>query len=263
MEPIVEWSEGPVLVRREGRVAIVVLNDPPQNPVARETVEALEELLPALAGDDGVRAVVLSGAGTNFCAGANIKQFGDVGVVETPEGYMRRRVTLMAAIEELPKPVVAAIRGNCLGGGLELAMAAHVRVAGQSSRFGVPEIRLGTLPSWSGTTRLPRLIGREQALRMLLSGAFVDSAEAFRIGLVGEVVEDNEVLTRAVALAEGFAAQPRLAVAGILDAVVRGLDRPFGHALELELAAALVCRETKDFREGSLAFREKRPPQFD
>lgn len=257
-----ERSAGPVLVAREGRVVRLTLNDPPVNPIARETVAALEELTAAIAADDTVRAVVVTGAGANFSAGANIKQFGDIGVVETEEGYTSRRVAMVTALERLGKPVVAAIRGNCLGGGFEIALACHLRLADPSARFGLPEITLGVLPAWGGTQRLSRLVPRDVALRMLLLGEAVPAERALALGVVSEVHPATELAERAAELAARLAAQPRLAVAGILDAVIRGRELSLDEGLAFESAAVLACRGSADAREGARAFLEKRPPRF-
>jgi enoyl-CoA hydratase/carnithine racemase len=257
-----ERTAGPVLVARHGPVVTLTLHDPPVNPIARETVTALEELTAAIAADDSVRAVVVTGAGANFSAGANIKQFGDIGVVETEEGYTSRRVAMVTALERMGKPVVAAIRGNCLGGGFEIALACHLRLADPTARFGLPEITLGVLPAWGGTQRLSRLVPADVALRMLLLGEPVSAERALALGVVSELHAADELAQRAADLAERLAAQPRLAVAGILDAVIRGRELPLEEGLAIESAAVLACRGSADAREGARAFLEKRPPRF-
>jgi enoyl-CoA hydratase/carnithine racemase len=257
-----ERDSGPVLVARHDRVATLTLHDPPVNPVARETVAALEELTPAIAADDSIRAVVITGSGSNFCAGANIKQFGDIGKVETEEGYTARRVAMVNAIERLGKPVVAAVRGNALGGGFEIALACHFRLADTSARFGVPEITLGVLPAWGGTQRLSRLVPRDVALRMLLLGEPVTAERARELGIVSEVHAPGELAERAAELARRLAGQPRLATAAILDAVIRGRELPLDEGIAIESAGVLACRSSDDAREGARAFLEKRPPRF-
>jgi enoyl-CoA hydratase len=241
----------------------LVLNDPPMNPVARETVAALEEITAAIAADDDVRAVIIAGQGDHFCAGANIKQFKDIGVVEAEGAYTRRRVAMVTAVERLGKPVVAAVRGNCLGGGLEIALACHLRVADTTARFGVPEIKLGVMPAWGGTQRLSRLIPRDAALRMLLLAETVPAERALALGMVSELCEPSELEGRARQLATALAAQPRRAVAAILDSVIRGADLTLEEGLQLETANSLPLRGTADAREGARAFLEKRPPQFE
>ena len=258
-----ERDSGPVLVARRDRVVTLTLHDPPVNPVARETVAALEELTPAIAADDSVRAVVVTGSGSNFSAGANIKQFGDIGKVETEEGYTARRVAMVNALERLGKPVVAAVRGNALGGGFEIALACHFRLADTTARFGVPEITLGVLPAWGGTQRLSRLVPRDVALRMLLLGEPVPPPSG-----PGSWASCRRC-TRPVSWPNGrpswperLAGQPRLATAAILDAVIRGRDLPLDEGIAIESAGVLACRGSDDAREGARAFLEKRPPRF-
>jgi enoyl-CoA hydratase/carnithine racemase len=255
--------DGPLLVQLDGRVAVLTLNAPPMNPVSREMVMALEQVTAAIAADAGVRAVVVTGAGHHFCAGADIKQFRDIGVVETEEGYFRRRSAMVTAIETLPKPVIAAVRGNCLGGGFEIALACHLRLADPTARFGVPEIKLGVMPSWGGTQRLSRLVRRDIALRMLLTADSVPAPEALAWGMITELHDVDALEGAALGWAHRLAAQPRGAVAAILDSVVRGGDLPLAEGLDVEIANALACRGSADAREGSRAFIEKRAPNFE
>ena len=257
-----DLTDGPLLVSSSGRVVSLTLHDPPQNPVASQTVELLEALLPQLAQDDDVRVVVLAGHGSNFCAGANIKQFGEIAEHEGQERYIRRRVALINAIEALPKPVIAKLRGNALGGGHELALASHFRIADTTVRVGVPEVKLGTLPGWGGTQRLARTVGRDVALRMLMTGEFVSADRALALGLLTEVVAPDALDGRVDEFAQQLAAGPRLAISGALDAVLRGGPLPFAEGLEVEYDAIGRSRGSDDHREGVRAFREKRPPQF-
>jgi enoyl-CoA hydratase/carnithine racemase len=157
---------------------------------------------------------------------------------------------------------VAAIRGNCLGGGFEIALACHLRLADPTARFGLPEITLGVLPAWGGTQRLSRLVPRDVALRMLLLGEAVPAERALALGVVSEIHPAAELADRAAELAGRLAAQPRMAVAGILDAVIRGRELALDEGLAIESAAVLACRGSADAREGARAFLEKRPPRF-
>ncbi len=255
-------DEGPVLVRRDGSVVTLVLNNPPMNPVGIEQVEALEELTRAIELDDGVRAVILTGSGGNFCAGANIKQFGRVGAEESEEDYMVRRQQMVTALERLPKPVIAMVRGNALGGGFELALACHFRFADPTARFGLPEIKLGIIPAWGGTQRLSRLVARDVALRVMLTAEFLPAEEAHRLGIVTELVAAEELEQRTAEFAARLAAGPRVATASVLDAVVRGSRLSFEDGLRVEVEGALAARRSADYREGVQAFLEKRPPRF-
>ena len=260
---VVERPSGPLRVRTVGRVVVATMDAPPMNPVSHGMVAAWEETIAAVAADDGVRALVVTGVGQHFCVGADIKQFRDIGMVESEEDFFRRRSAMVSTIEASPKPVIAAVRGNCLGGGFEIALACHLRLADRSARFGLPEIRLGVMPSWGGTQRLGRLVRRDVALRMLLTADPVPAAEALELGIITELHEADDLDAAALAWAERLAKQPRRAVAAILDSVVRGGDLPLAEGLEVEIANALICRSSPDAREGSRAFLEKRPPNFE
>ncbi|MFT5530996.1 MAG: enoyl-CoA hydratase [Candidatus Poriferisodalaceae bacterium] len=262
IEPVIEVSEGPVRVSVKDKVATLTLYDPPMNPVARQTVEFLEDLVPRLAADDDVRVVVLSGEGSNFCSGANIKQFGEIESHEGQDHYVRRRVALIGAIEALPKPVIARMRGYALGGGLEFALGCHFRIADTTVKVGVPEVKLGTLPAWGGTQRLARTVPRDVALRMLMTGEFVPADRALALGLLTEVVDPEALEERVAEFSAQLAAGPSLAIAGALDAVLRGGPLPLSEGLEVEYQAIQASRGSDDHREGVRAFREKRPPQF-
>lgn len=259
---IPEVDDGPLLVHRRGRVVELTLHDPPMNPVGRATVEAFEDLLPRIDADDEVRVVVVQGAGDHFCAGANIKEFGEI-KEEGSDRFMQRRVELIGAVEALRTPVIAKMRGNALGGGLELAMGCHLRIADTSAKLGVPEVLLGILPGWGGTQRLPRLIPRDVALKMLMTGDPLRADEAHRVGLVTEVVEPAELDRYVIDLADRLAGGPRLAIAGALEAVYRGGPLSLEQGLDVELDIIREAREHPDHREGVRAFRDRRPPEFD
>jgi enoyl-CoA hydratase len=169
---------------------------------------------------------------------------------------------MVNALERLGKPVVAAVRGNCLGGGFEIALACHFRLADTTARFGLPEITLGVLPAWGGTQRLSRLVPRDVALRMLLLAEPVPATQAQDLGIVFEVHPPDQLAERADELAGRLAAQPRMAVAAILDAVIRGGDLTLDEGIAIESAGVLACRGSDDAREGARAFLEKRPPRF-
>jgi enoyl-CoA hydratase len=169
---------------------------------------------------------------------------------------------MVNALERLGKPVVAAVRGNCLGGGFEIALACHFRLADTTARFGLPEISLGVLPAWGGTQRLGRLVPRDVALHLLLLGRPATAERALELGLVSELHAPDALAERAAELAERLAAQPRLATAAILDAVIRGRDLPLDDGIAIESAGVLACRGSDDAREGARAFLEKRPPRF-
>jgi enoyl-CoA hydratase len=252
-----------ILVETSGAVADVVLNDPPHNRLSMAMVDRLEEVVPQLASDGAVRAVVISGAGDRtFSVGADIREFGKAAMEMGMRAFIDQRLRVLSAIENLPKPVVCAIRGPCVGGGLELALSCHFRIAAEGARIGLPEIELGIAPAWGGTQRLTRTVGRAHALEMILRARRIGAEEAYRIGLVHQVCRPDELLDRARALAAELAEKPPLAVAGILDAVIRGGELSLEEGLALEYQAVERTSGSKDTIEGVRAFFEKRKPVF-
>lgn len=256
-------SDECVLLEKTGFVATVTLNRPPHNPLGMATIDRLEGLFTDLASDASVRAVVLTGAGDRtFSVGADIKEFG-TGIEKMGlKGFIQQRLRVADRIENLPKPVVCAIRGACVGGGLEFALACHFRIAAQGARIGLPEIELGIVPAWGGTQRLTRAVGRAHALDMMLRAKLIGAEEAYRIGLVNEVCLPEELLGRAHELATELAEKPPLSVAGILRAVIEGGELALEDGLALEFAAVEATSGTEDATEGVTAFLEKRKPVF-
>jgi len=251
-----------LLLDRDANVAIITLNRPKVlNALNAALLRELDEALQSLAADVSVRAIVLRGAGGKaFAAGADIGELADAGFAAGEElsGRVQR---IFDRMETLGKPIIACIDGYALGGGCELAMACTIRLANQAAKLGQPEIKLGLLPGYGGSQRLPRLVGRGAALKMLLTGAMVDAAEAYRIGLVDEVVQgDSDVLLAHTRdLAKSVAAMPPLAVAAILESVRIGADMSLDDALALESRIFGRLCGTADKREGTRAFLEKRP----
>jgi len=256
-------ERGAVEITRSSGVATLRLSNPPHNAIGLPQVEALESLLPELASDAAVRAVVIQGAGgRSFSAGADLKEEADPEVTAVRARF-DRMARLLRSVERMQKPVIAAIRGSCLGGGLELALACHLRVAAEDAVFGVPEVRLGLAPGWGGCTRLARTVGRGRALDLLLHGRRIGASEAAAWGLVNEVVAplslEAHVEERARALAEG----PPLAMATLLAAVIEGEELALDAAVRREQDAIARLAGTADAREGVAAFLEKRPPRFE
>ena len=246
----------------EGRVATVTLDRPKVlNALNATMFHELEEVFAGLADDTAVRVVLLRGAGGKaFAAGADIGELARTDAV-SGELLARRGQRVFRRIETLGKPVIACIYGFALGGGCELAMACTLRLASDRARLGQPEIKLGLLPGYGGSQRLPRLIGQGAALKMILTGGIIDAAEALRIGLVDEVVagdSDSGLMARACELAELIAGMPPLAVAASIEAVGRGADLPLDEALALEATIFGRLCGTEDKREGTAAFLEKR-----
>jgi enoyl-CoA hydratase len=225
-------------------------------------MEEIDAAFAALGADPGVRGVILTGAGEKaFVAGADI---GEIGGQGAQEGQARARAgqQMMRRLERCGKPVLAAVNGFALGGGCELAMACHLRVASESARFGQPEARLGIGPGYGGTVRLPRLVGRGRALELLLTGVMIDAQEAWRIGLVNRVVPADRLIAESTALLRTILENGPLAIRACLELVDAGLDLALDRALDLEAAWFGLLSETADMREGTRAFLEKRKPQF-
>jgi enoyl-CoA hydratase len=252
-----------IRVEKRGAVATVVLDRPKVlNALNAATFAELEAAFEELGADDDVRVVLLTGAGERaFAAGADIRELDAVGAGEG-EAFALRGQAVFRKIETLGKPVIACVRGFALGGGCELAMACTLRLAAEDAKFGQPEVKLGVSPGYGGSQRLPRLVGRGAALKMLLTGAVIDALEALRIGLVDEVVPAAELMTRAEALAEEIAAQAPLAVAEVIRVVDEGLDLPLKKALGLEAEAFGKLCDTGDKAEGTRAFLEKRRAEW-
>jgi enoyl-CoA hydratase len=247
---------------REGIAFVTVARPAKRNALDAATVASLDAAFSELAGDAAVRAVVLTGAGDKaFVAGADVEALAGLDA-EAGRALAERGQCVFERIEWLGKPVVAAINGFALGGGCELALACHVRVAAEGARIGTPEVKLGLICGYGGTQRLPRLVGRGRALELLLTGEPVDAAEALRIGLVNRVVPAARLLEEAEALARRMAANAPLALRATLEAVNGGLDRPLPEALEGEAALFGELVASEDAREGTRAFVEKRPARF-
>ena len=243
-------------------LALVTIDRPPVNALNAATIVELTQAFNELANVDESRAILLTGAGQyTFIAGADVSEFKEIDA-DSGQEVIENGHNLFSMIETFPKPVLAAINGVCLGGGLELAMACDIRIAAESARFGQPEINLGILPGWGGTQRLPRLIGKGKALEMLITGDMIGAQEAWRYGLVNKVVPDNELLAQAKNVGRRLALQAPLAVQAIKEVVVSGLGLPIAEALDREREAFIKVFATQDAEEGISAFLEKRRPEF-
>ena len=254
-----------ILVERQNAVLIVSNNDAPYNRMGLEFMDDLEQLVNEIAADDSIKAVVLTAEGlSNFSVGMNLKQI--------PEGIKRmgsmnavldQRLRVIAAIESMAKPWVATLFGYCLGGGLELPLGCHFRfAASEGAQIGLPEMDLGSVPAWGGSARLSKCVGRDHALDMILRGKKISGPEALRIGLVHEVWPLYELKEQAVKLAHELAAQPVLAVRGMLNVIVGSEDKTLEELIQAEREAGESCRDSADSREGIAAFLEKRKPVF-
>jgi len=252
-----------VLTADHGAVRVITVNRPDKlNALNRATLEALHRAFDEAAADDAVRAVVLTGSGAKaFVAGADIAEMSGLSAVQARDFSLVGQ-RLMRRMERMPKPVVAMVNGFALGGGLELAMCCHLRIAADSAKLGLPEVTLGLLPGFGGSQRLLRLVGRGAALEMTLTGAPVDAARAMQLGLVNRVVPAAELEQETMALAAKLAANAPLAMRGILDAVHVGGECGIDDGLEYESAQFGLAFSTDDAREGMAAFLERRKPAF-
>jgi enoyl-CoA hydratase/carnithine racemase len=252
-----------LLYEKRNGIGYVTVNRPEKlNALNRRVVEELWECFQALEKDDEVRAVILTGAGEKaFVAGADISELAVQSPVEGKETSLRGQKVL-DLIDNLGKPVIAAINGYALGGGCELAMACTLRVASENARLGQPEVKLGIIPGYAGTQRLPRLVGKGRALEIILSGEPVSAQEAHRIGLVNQVVPLQELMAAAEKLAQKIVAHAPLAIKFALEAVNHGLEMSEAEGQFLEATLFGLCCTTADMKEGTRAFLEKRPPKF-
>lgn len=248
----------------QDRIAVIAIDHPPANAFDRRTLEELGAAMDEAAGNAEVKAIVLTGAGQfAFVAGADIKEIkGMEGDEAAIRAYMQSGQVLFSKIEASQKPVIAAINAVALGGGLELALACHMRIAGDKARFGLPEINLGIMPGWGGTQRLQRVVGKGKAIEMILTGDIINAQEAYRINLVNKVVPATAVVKEAMGLAKKISEKGAVSIAKALEAINAGADLPLAEGLAVELDGITGLAMTNDAREGILAFIEKRRANF-
>ena len=255
----------PYLYSVTNNVATFSINDAPWNLMSLEYIDRLEEQLPEVLADGNIRAMIFTGEGLDhFSAGMNLRQIPDgIKRAGSPEAFFGQRHKVLNMIENGGTPTIATLYGYCLGGGLELPLACHFRIAAETdAQIGLPEMDLGAVPAWGGSARLPRAVGRTYALDMILRGRKIDGREAYRIGLVSELVPIETIKDRAQALGEELAAQPRKAVESMLDVVVGHETKTLDESMADETAAVAANRDTHDSTEGMRAFMEKRKPVF-
>jgi enoyl-CoA hydratase len=245
------------------RILVATVNRPDKmNALNAEVLEGLDEAIRRARSDAGVGAMIVTGAGPKaFIAGADISELATMTPV-TGRAHALRGQAVFSRLENLGKPVIAAINGFALGGGCELALACTLRVASENAKLGQPEVKLGILPGYGGSQRLSRIVGEGRAMEICLTGEPISAAEAHRIGLVNRVVPPGEALGAARELAAKILANAPLAVTFTMDAIHNGLDLPLEDGLELEATLFGVCASTEDMREGMGAFLEKRPARF-
>ena len=244
------------------RIATITVNRPDKlNALSDATIAALGEAIDRARADDAVGGVILTGAGRAFVAGADISELAGQTPIEGRDRALRGQA-VFRRFETSPKPTIAAVNGFALGGGCELAMSCHIRLASQQARFGQPEVKLGIGPGYGGSQRLPRLVGKGRALQLLLTGEMIDAAEAYRIGLVNRVVPAAELIEAATATLKQMLANGPLALAACIEAVDRGLESSLEDGLLLEAVQFGVLSGTDDMREGTQAFLAKRAAAF-
>lgn len=257
----------PVLLRDDhGAVAILTLNRPAKlNALSNELLAALMAALDQIELDPAARVIVITGAGRAFSAGADIAGFQrhlEAGPSEAVAHFMRPGHRMTRRVESFPKPIIAAVNGLAFGGGCELVEATHMALAADTASFSKAEIDIGIIPTFGGTQRLPRNIGRKAAIELILTGRTFDAAEAMRLGLVNRVVPGAQLLDEALTLADLLATKPPLTLAAALGAIHRGMDAAIDDGLAIEEAAFARIVPTHDAREGVAAFVEKRAPKF-
>jgi enoyl-CoA hydratase len=249
--------------RKEGGLAVVTVNRPEKlNALDGATMAELRDAFESLGRDVSAGAIILTGAGQKaFVAGADIGELASRTPVDGKEFALRGQATF-DLIENLGKPVIAAINGFALGGGMELAMACTIRIASDNAQLGQPEVKLGIIPGYAGTQRLPRLVGKGRAMELILAGDPVSAQEAYRIGLVNRVVPQPELLAESEKLARAIMARGPLAVRYSIEAVNRGLEMGFAEGCAHEAALFALLTSTEDMKEGTRAFLEKRKASF-
>ncbi len=245
------------------KIALVTVNRPDKlNALNRETLAELEQAFLNLESDNDVYVIVVTGSGEKaFVAGADIAELNHLDMLGGKE-FAEKGQKIFNRIENMKKPVIAAVNGLALGGGCELALACHIRIASENARFGQPEVNLGIIPGFGGTQRLTRLINSGRAMEYILTGKMMDSKEALRLGLVNSIFPLSELITEAFALAEKIASKPAHAIRMAIEAVKKADQLSLREGLYYEAGLFAICCGTEDFKEGTAAFLEKRIPNF-
>jgi len=256
-------SEQFIKVRDEGKVRILTIDRPPVNALGPTLMGELKEALTAFSKDRSVKAAVLTANGTDvFVAGADLKEFGKIKSIFHAWRLTRMGQKLFTFIEKLNKPVICAINGVCLGGGNELIMGCHYRIASERAKFGQPEINLGIIPGWGGTQRLPKIVGPSKACELILTGDKISASEALRIGLINKVVPEAELLKQAVGLGRRIAMNSLIPIGLSMKAIRKSMRSKLAIGLCYEARLFMRSLVSQDCKEGIKAFLEKRQPQF-
>lgn len=250
-----------LLIEIENKVAVVTLNRPQAlNALNKEMLSEISSFLDEAQSDSEIKVVILTGSGEkSFVAGADIKEFSDFYGVEGEELAKSGQQKVFDKIEKFPKPVIAAVNGFALGGGLELAMSCHFRIASENAKLGLPEVTLGLIPGYGGTQRLPQLVGKGRAAQMIFTAEMISAQRAYEIGLVNEIVSQPELLERVKSIATKITQNSSVAIAKAIGAI-NASGTPDGFGLEIKSFGQLFDEE--DFKEGTTAFMEKRKPNF-
>jgi enoyl-CoA hydratase len=251
-----------IILEKEDKIATITLNRPPMNPISIELVKEINSAIDNIKDDPLIRSVIITGAGDRaFAAGADVNVFKG----ENPERMRelaRVGQRLSREIEDLGLPVIAAINGFALGGGVELAMACDLRIASENAKFGQPEINLGLIPGWGGCVRLPRLIGPTKAMELIMMGDMINAEQAQSLGLINMIVPQEELLSATKEFAKKLGTKPRIALQQAKNVIKKGIEMSKDSALNLEAESFALLFSTEDAQEGIKAFLEKRKPNF-
>lgn len=252
-----------LLVENKKNISVVTINRPDKlNALNGETLDELFDCFNKIKHDTNIDVIIITGAGEkSFVAGADISEISKLDVISA-KAFCEKGQEVFNLIEKLSKPVIAAVNGFALGGGCELAMACHIRLASEKAKFAQPEVNLGIIPGYGGTQRLTRLVNTSRSAELILTGDIIDANEAYRIGLVNKVYNPAELMERAFELAEKIASKAQAAVRLALKAIVSANELSLSEGQNLESGLFAVCCGTKDFKEGTSAFLEKRKPNF-
>jgi len=251
-----------ILYEEKERIGIITINRPTKlNALNAETIDELFDVLAKVRKDDNIWCLIITGSGKAFVAGADVGELAELNALSAEEKMLKGQ-DLYRRIENLGKPVIAAINGFALGGGCEMAIACTIRIASDDAKIGLPEINLGIMPGYGGTQRLPRLIGKGKAMEMLLTGEAISAQDAHRIGLVTAVHPKDQIMNAALELAKKIVSKSPISTRTIIEVVNNGLETPFGEALKLEAKLFRMLITTEDAQEGLRAFLEKRPAKF-
>jgi len=251
-----------ILTEISEKIAVVAIKNPPMNCLSGKLLISLESTIRELNEDDSVKVIIITGAGRIFATGADISEMGRCRTAEEASGMSKLGQQVLVNIEKSSKPVIAAINGFCLGGGLELALSCHIRIASEKAVFGMPEIYLGMIPAFGGSWRLTRTIGRSRALQLILTGDKIKSAEAMAIGLVNMLFPGETLLEEAKKIARRMTNKSSATMRLILKSIITGACKDIEEAMEIESAGVAELYDMHDLVEGVHAFLEKRKPDF-